>query len=135
MGRPLHAHAKAAAPVRRPSANQGPGYSALRRGFSGFMIGDWRWGVEVWRAAVDINAATGDAMRRALSLTYLGACYWGMGDVGAALDAVELGLAEARAAHNVDALARALLVWTWLETERDVDQAEALAIDAEREAA
>ena len=99
------------------------------------MIGDWEWGVEVMRASADVNAATGDALRSSLSLTYLGACHWGMGEVDAAVDAVERGLVEARAAQNVDALARALIIRTWLETERDIDQAEALAIDAEREAA
>ena len=122
-----------------PFAGQAPievqGTALFTAGSLAFMIGDWKWGAEVMRTAADVNAATGDAVRSSLSLTYLGACHWGMGEVDAAVDAVERGLAEARAAHNVDALARALLVRTWLETERDVDRAEALAIDAERESA
>ncbi len=108
------------------------GKALFTAGALAFMIGDWPWGVEVMRSSADVNAAAGDAMRRSMSLTYLGACYWGLDDTAAALDALTRALAEARAAHNTDALARALLVRTWLETERDLDQAEALAIDAEQ---
>ena len=122
-----------------PFADQAPldvqGKAAFAAGALAFMIGDWRWGVDVLRTAAEINAAAGDAMRRSLSLTYLGACYWGLGDVVAALDAIERGLADAQATRDGDALARALLVRTWFETERDLDKAEALAVDAERSAA
>lgn len=70
-----------------------------------------------------------------MSLTYLGACRWGLGDAEAAIVDVDKAIAEARAARNLDALARALMTRTWLETERDTGRAEDLAIDGEAEAA
>jgi len=122
-----------------PFADRAPldvrGQVAFTAGGLAFMIGDWRWGVDILRESAEINAAAGDAMRRSMSLTYLGACHWGLGDSAAALEAIEHGLADARATRDGDALARALLLRTWFETGRDLAQAEALAIDAERAAA
>src|SRR4029077_1883145 len=85
--------------------------------------------------SAEVNAAVGNAMRHSMSLTYVGACHWGLGALDDALAALERALDAARAAHNTEALARALFVRTWLETERDVDRAEVLAIEAEREGA
>jgi hypothetical protein len=53
----------------------------------------------------------------------------------AAVVAVERGIAVARDAHDTKALARGLLIRTWLETELDLDRAEALAFETELEAA
>jgi predicted ATPase len=99
-----------------------------------FMIGDWQWGVELMRASAEVNARAGNAMRRSMSLTYLGACLWGQGDLDGALDALERGLAVARDAHDIKALTRGLMIRTWLETELDLDRAEALALETELEA-
>ena len=100
-----------------------------------FMIGDWQWGVKVMHDSAVVNGVAGNAMRRSLSLAYLGACQWGLGNMDAALESLEQGIAEARAAKSTGALARALMIRTWLETERDVNHAETLAIEAEEEAA
>jgi tetratricopeptide (TPR) repeat protein len=99
-----------------------------------FMIGDWPWGIEVMRASADVNARAGNSMRHSMSLTYLGACRWGQGDLDGALDALERALAVARDAHDIRALTRGLMIRTWLETELDLDRAESLALETEREA-
>ena len=96
-----------------------------------FMIGDWSWGVDAMSRAADLFARTGDTMRRSMSLTYLGACHWGLGQMPQALEALDRALADARAAQSVDATARALLIRAWLETERDLDRADAMAAEAE----
>lgn len=100
-----------------------------------FMIGNWSWGVELMRGSAAANAAAGNPMRRSMSLTYLGACQWGLGDKDAAVASVEAGIAVARDAHDIKALARGLMIRTWLETELDLDRAEALAAQTELAAA
>jgi tetratricopeptide (TPR) repeat protein len=99
-----------------------------------FMIADWPWGIELFDMAADVNAAAGNAQRTSMSLSYAGSCYWGMRDLHTALAKIEQAIAVAQAARNLDALVRALLVRTWLETERDTGRAEALAIEGEAEA-
>jgi len=100
-----------------------------------FMIGNWSWGVELMRGSAAANATAGNPMRRSMSLTYLGACQWGLGDLDAAIASVEAGIAVARDAHDIKALARGLMIRTWLETELDLDRAEALAAETESAAA
>jgi len=99
-----------------------------------FMIGDWKWGAELMRASAEVNGRAGNAMRRALSLTYLGACHWGMGQTDAGRDMMDLGLAEARAIGDSTAMSRTLMIRGWLETERNLERAEEFAGESEREA-
>lgn len=96
-----------------------------------FMIGDWHWGAETMSAAADAFARMGDVKRCAISTTYVGACYWGSGETGLAVEAVDRALAEARASRSDDAIARALLFRAWLESEHDLGRADVLAAEAE----
>jgi predicted ATPase len=99
-----------------------------------FMIGDWKWGAEIMRASAEVNGRAGNAMRRALSLTYLGACEWGMGQTDAGRETMDVGLAEARAIGDSTAMSRTLMIRGWLETERSLDRAAEFADESEHEA-
>jgi predicted ATPase len=99
-----------------------------------FMIGDWKWGADTMQASADVNGRAGNAMRRALSLTYLGACHWGMGQTDTAREMMDLGLSEARASGDAVALSRTLMIRGWLETERDVERAGRFADESAQEA-
>jgi hypothetical protein len=107
------------------------GKALFTAGSLAFMIGDWPWGASAMSGAAEVFARMGDTMRRSMSLTYVGACHWGMRQMDQAVDAIDQALAEARASAIDDALARALLFRGWLETERDLGCANDLAAEAE----
>jgi hypothetical protein len=98
-------------------------------------MGDWSWGVELLNTAAGVIIKNGDALRASLSLIYAAGCSWGLGDVTAAFVTIERGVAMARNAGNTEALSRGMLLLAWLETERDLDRAEAAAVAGEQEAA
>jgi non-specific serine/threonine protein kinase len=100
-----------------------------------FMIGDWNWGAEMMQASAEVNGRAGNAMRHAVSLTYVGACRWGLGDTDGAQQAIDRGIEAARTVRDPTAMARGLFFRGWLETERDVNRAEQIALEAEASAA
>lgn len=96
-----------------------------------FMIGDWRWGADLLDRSADVNAAAADDLRTAMSLTYAGACCWGLGDTDAARVRMDPAIDAAKCAGGADALVRAQLFRAWLETEADIRRAQAMALEAE----
>jgi non-specific serine/threonine protein kinase len=96
-----------------------------------FMMGDWHWGVEALDAGAEISARAGDSKRVSMSLAYAASCYSALGDRDTALVKIERAVAVARESGNTEALARSLALQAWLEIERDLAQAETVAIAGE----
>ncbi len=111
------------------------GQAQFTAGALAFMIGDWHWGADAMGSAAEVFARMGDRRRCAMSLTYLGACHWGAAQMPEAVAAIDRGIDEARASQSDDAIARALLFRGWVETEHDLERADALAGEAQHLAA
>jgi non-specific serine/threonine protein kinase len=107
----------------------------ISAGALAYMIGEWQWGAEVFDEGAELNEAAGDAFRTAICLCYAGGCHWGLHDLAAARSRTDRAVQVARDAGNADALARALVLGSWLEVERDVQRAETIAMEGEAVAA
>ena len=98
----------------------------LAGGELAFMMGDWACGAERCAAAAAGRLA-GEQEVVAFGLTYQGLCLMGMNRDDEALRLCAEGLAEARAAGNRRAEARAMLAIAWLCSEFDLERAETSA--------
>jgi hypothetical protein len=99
----------------------------LAGGELAFLMGDWALGAERCGYAAAAGRAAGHRAITSFALTYYGLCLWGMDRDQEALPPLEEGLAQARAAGNRRAEARALLGLAWLYSESDLGRAEATA--------
>jgi hypothetical protein len=118
------------APATPPEVHSRAQYVA---GTLAFMVGDWRWAVETLDACAEISAAVGDRKRESLSLAYAATCYWALDDRDTGQDRIVRAATAAREAR-VETLARVQMLHAWLEIDRDLSAAEALAAACEAEA-
>jgi hypothetical protein len=95
-----------------------------------FMMGDWQLGLERASMTAEAARAAGDTHRSSLAVTYQGLCAWGLGHEDEAVEYMQAGIEEARAAGHNDAEARTLCFQAWWWSERDLPRAVATVREA-----